>query len=62
MSAQADAVKKHMKKYVDTMRGLGKEPSAIYVTKDQYDILRAAAKAPVDNFNPRFMNIEVVEE
>ena len=62
MSRQSDAVAQQMKKYVDAMRTMGKEPSVMYVTKDQYDILRAAAKAPVDNFRPRFMGIEVKRE
>lgn len=62
MSRQSDAVAQQMKKYVDAMRSMGKEPSTIYVTKEQYDILRAAAKAPIDDFKPRFMGIEVKRE
>ena len=59
MSRAADAIKQNLKRYVDHMTGQGKKPTALYVTKAQFDILRADAKHPGNDYRPRFMGIEV---
>jgi hypothetical protein len=58
MSKQGDAIKLQLKKYVDAMRAQGKEPSALYLTKAQFDVLRAEAGGGPD-WKPRLMGFEV---
>jgi hypothetical protein len=61
MSKEADKIKHNLHRYVRAMRDQGKEPTALYVTKQQFDILRAAAgEGP--GYKPRFMGIEVKVE
>lgn len=61
MSREADKIKHNLHRYVKAMRDAGKEPTALYVTKQQFDTLRAEAKEGPD-YKPRFMNLEVKVE
>jgi len=58
MSIKSDSVKEHLIKYINAMKSTGKEPSALYVSKQQYEDLRAAAKGGAD-WKPRFQGYEV---
>lgn len=58
---EADKIKHNLHRYVRAMREAGKEPTALYVTQHQFDILRAAALEGAD-WKPRFMGFEVKVE
>jgi hypothetical protein len=61
MSKATDIIKQNLAKYVKAMRSQGREPSMLYVTKAQFDTLRAeAGEGP--NYKPRFKGIEVRKE
>lgn len=59
MSKAADNVTDHLTKYLRAMEAQGKKPSALYVSKRQFEDLRAARKGGPD-FKPRFKGYEIL--
>lgn len=63
MSKAADEIKSALRRYVEHMRDtLGREPGCLYVSKRQWDILRAEEGGDPEKFKPRFMGIEVKKD